>query len=216
MNIVLWLIRNSKTEIKVILASLALLIALPAIGVVVIATSGLQVAADALVALNPITRLVDVFDTNGNKIGEVEVTTNWPATGYVTDEFGTHESFREALGLGPHTGIDVANTIGSPVTPIMAGTVVYTDAIDDNACGIHIKLRHEHNITSLYCHLSEVVTIAPGTQIAPGDQIGAMGNSGVSTGSHVHLSTYVYGIAVNPRIFLSGEPEAPFNGLPTY
>lgn len=219
MNILIWLYRHTKTEVKIVLASLAVLILLPAIAVVVVASSGLSVVGDALASVNPVTHLVEVFDPNGNKLGDVELTTNWPTAGIVTDEFGTHDGLRHGLGLGPHTGIDIANEFGyygEPITPFMAGTVAYVDNVDDSTCGKHVKLNHQFNITSTYCHMDNAVEWPPGTEVEPGDIIGYMGSTGASTGSHLHLTTSVYGIAINPRIFLVGKPEGSTVVSPTF
>lgn len=216
MSILLLLLKKSKTEIKIVLATLAILIFLPAITVVVVASSGIQLVGDVLAAINPITHLVEIFDTEGNKIGEVELTTNWPAPGYVSDEFGSKQQFRLDWGLGAHTGIDVSNAAWTPITPIMTGNVVYVDHVDNSACGIGVKLRHDYNITTTYCHMVEAVSIAPNTEVHPGDVIGYIGSTGASTGPHVHLTTAVYGIPVNPRTFLIGEPEAPYAEVPTF
>ncbi|MCA9347274.1 M23 family metallopeptidase [Candidatus Saccharibacteria bacterium] len=219
MTILLWLIKNTKTEIKIVLATLAVLIFLPIVSVVVVASSGVQLVGDALAALNPITHLVEIFDTEGNVIGEVELTTNWPTRGYISDEFGSEQQFRLDWGLGAHTGIDIANQnglIGEPVTPFMTGTVLFVDQVDDSACGINVKLQHDFNITSTYCHLSSAVNIAPTTEVHPGDIIGYMGSTGASTGPHLHLTTAVYGIPINPRTFLVGEPEGSTVVVPTF
>ena len=219
MTVLVWLWRNTKTEVRIVLSTLAVLIFLPAISVVVLASSGASLVGDALAAINPITHLVEIFDPNGNVIGELEVTTNWPTTGYVSDEFGTHEGWRHGLGLGPHTGIDIANEYGyygEPITPFMIGTIAYVDNVDDSSCGKHVKLYHKFNITSQYCHMSSAEELAPGTEVKPGDVIGYMGSTGTSTGSHLHLTTRVYGIAVDPRTFLVGEPEGSTVNGPTF
>jgi murein DD-endopeptidase MepM/ murein hydrolase activator NlpD len=218
-KILIWLFTQSKTEIKIVIGTLAVLFILPILSVVVVASSGIQLVGDALAAVNPITRLVEIFDTEGNVVGEIEVTTNWPTTGYISDEFGSSQQFRLDMGLGTHTGIDIANQYGiagEPITPFMDGTVIYSDSVDDSACGINIKLQHVHNITSTYCHLSRVTNLPEGTPVKPGDIIGYMGSTGASTGSHLHLTTAVYGIAVNPRTFLTGEPEGSRFGVPTF
>ena len=173
---------------------------------VVVAQSGVQLVGDALAVVNPVSKLVELFDPNGNKAAEIELSVNWPATGYISDEFGTHENWRKDWGLGPHSGIDVANKVGTPITPFMAGTVVWTDNIDDSTCGKGVKLQHDHNITSIYCHLDSAIEYTPGTEVEPGKVIGYMGNTGASTGSHLHFGIRVYGILVNPRIFMVGEP----------
>lgn len=201
-----WLYRNSKFEIKVVLITLFILISLPIVSVVVVASSGVQAVGDALAYVNPVTRLVELFDTEGNKVAEIELTTNWPTTGYVTDEFGSRQQWRLDWGLGAHTGIDISNAINTPITPFMDGEIVYIDNIDDSACGKGVKVRHDHNITSLYCHMNSAVELTEGTPVKPGDVIGYMGSTGSSTGYHLHFSTYVYGILINPRTFMEGEP----------
>lgn len=214
-----WLCKSLKNELRIVLAALVVFIFLPAITVVVVAASGIQLVGDALAALNPVTRLVEIFDTKGNKIADITVTTNWPTRGYVSDEFGTLDTSRLELGLSRHTGIDIANRngiYGEPVTPFMQGTVLRVDMVDDDACGINVKLRHEHNITSTYCHLYQAVNLPKDTQVKPGDVIGYMGSSGVSTGAHTHLQVAIYDIPVNPRIFLVGEPEESSVTIPTF
>lgn len=214
MSILLWVLKSCKRELYIVLITLAVLMSIPAAAVVVFADAGIQLISDALVSVNPATRLVEIFDSNGNKVAELELSTNWPARGYVSDEFGTWEAWRKALGLGPHTGTDIANQYGDygdPITPFMVGKVLYNHDVDDNSCGKHVKLQHEHNITSLYCHLDSTAGITPGTNVKPGDIIGYMGNTGSSTGVHLHFMIQVYGINVNPRTFMVGEPEGSVN-----
>jgi murein DD-endopeptidase MepM/ murein hydrolase activator NlpD len=218
--IVVWrIIRGTSTEIKIIIATLMVFIFLPAITVVVVAASGIQLVGNALASLNPVTHLVEVFDTNGNKIGDLQLTTNWPTRGYISDEFGTFGAFREEMGLGRHTGIDIANSNGiidEPITPFLEGTILRVDLIDNDACGINVKLQHSHNITSTYCHLSQAVNIPKDTPVKPGDVIGYMGSTGASTGAHLHFQINIYDIPVNPRIFMVGEPEASAHVIPTF
>lgn len=219
MNVLFWLFKSSKTEIKIVLATLATLIIIPVFTVVVFAASGLSLIGDALAAINPITHLVEIFDPNGNRIAELELSTTWPSTGYVSDEFGANQQWRSDRGLGPHSGIDIANEwglIGEPVTPFMVGTILYNDDTDDSPCGKNVKVQHEFNITSQYCHLDSTTNITYGIKVRPGDIIGYMGSSGSSTGSHVHMSIYVYGINVNPRTFMVGEPERTEYDSPTF
>lgn len=213
MWVFLWLFRSCKTELKIVLVSLAILILLPAFAVVAIASSGIQVVGDALAAVNPVTKLVEIFDPNGNKIAEIPISSTWPTRGYVSDEFDTWELWRKARGLGPHSGIDIANErglSGEPITPFAIGTVVYVDNNPAGDCGKAVKLDHGNNITSQYCHLDSAVELSYGTEVKPGDLIGYMGSTGESTGPHLHFMVYVYGVAVNPRTFLTGEPVATY------
>lgn len=204
-----WLFLRKIYELKIVFATLAILIALPIVSVVVVAQSGLTIVSNALATLNPITHLVEIFDADGKKVSEVELSTVWPARGYISDEFGTLSTFRKLLGLGGHRGIDIANSFskeGDPVTPFMVGRVIKSHDVDDSACGKYVKVQHEHHVTSLYCHLSKAMA-AEQQEVKPGDVIGLMGSTGVSTGPHLHFQIEVYDIPVNPRTFMVGEPE---------
>ncbi len=212
MTFFVWLYRKTKTELKIVLLTIAILVILPTVAVVVVAASGVSLVGQALAAVNPITHLVEIFDADGNKIHELEVSTVWPTTGYISDEFGTHDQTRVRLGLGAHTGIDIANErgeIGTPVTTFMMGKVLRIDDKDDSSCGINVLIDHGNGVTSLYCHLSGTAT-KPQSDVIPGDVIGYMGSTGTSTGSHLHFQINVFGIPVNPRTFMVGEPRGTY------
>ena len=214
MSIVWWLLKRSKNELKIVLACLFVLIALPTISVVVFASSGLSIVSQALANLNPITHMVEIFDPNGNKITELQLSTVWPARGYISDEFGAFEKFRQEAGSGPHTGIDIANRwdiAGDPVTTFAKGTVIKVHNTDDNSCGKYVMVSHGYSVASVYCHLQNAVAVE-NTEVVPGDVIGYMGQTGFATGVHLHFGMYVYGVAVNPRTFMVGEPEDSLRG----
>jgi murein DD-endopeptidase MepM/ murein hydrolase activator NlpD len=204
-----WLFSAKHYEIKIVLATLAILIMLPAFAVVVFAGSGIKLVSDTLAVVNPITHLVEIFSPDGEKVDEIKLSTVWPTRGYVSDEFGTHSEFRHHLKLGPHTGIDIANEyglIGEPVTPFYEGKVIRVDNVDDSSCGRNVLIEHSYNIRSIYCHLA-VASAIEQTMVKPGDIIGLMGSTGTSTGPHLHFAIYVYDIPVNPRTFMVGKPE---------
>ena len=220
MNFLWWIVRKSKREIQIVLVTLAILIFLPAVSLVVLAASGTAIVSEALAAVNPVTHLVDIFDANGKKVNEIELSTVWPARGYVSDEFGTLSTERMDMGLGPHSGIDIANErreTGTPITPFMAGKVSIVHTIDDNTCGIYVKVSHGNGITSLYCHMLATDTFKD-AEVKPGDVIGYMGSTGASTGPHVHFQIMVYDIPVNPRTFMVGTPTGTYQNVqqPTY
>lgn len=190
-----------------VFATLAVLLMLPIASVVVFANAGISLISDTLVSVDMDDRVVEIFDPTGDRTAEVEVSTTWPARGVVTDEFGTMSHLRRLWGLGRHTGIDIASPYGrieQPVTPFLRGTV--TSVNRGGPCGIHVIVRHEHNIRSLYCHLSGA-DATEGEKVIPGDRIGWVGNTGASTGPHLHFQIEAYGIPVDPRQFLVGEPE---------
>ena len=208
MSIGLLLLKKAKIEIIIVLSILCLLIILPIFAVAVSATTGVTAVSKALASINPVTHLVEIFDSRGNKVSELNLSTTWPTTGYISDEFGTNSAFRVNSGYGRHTGIDIANergAIGTPITPFMTGKVLQAHIVADQMCGIYVKLDHGNGISSLYCHLSSTNTTA-GAEVSPGDIIGYMGSTGASTGPHLHFQVMVYSIPVNPRTFMVGEP----------
>lgn len=207
MKIALLLLRVAstfKTEIKVVLISLGVILLLPVLAVVVIASSGLAIVSSALAAVNPITHFVEVRNPKGEVIAQLQATTTWPVQGVITEEFGVPH-----LPWQPyHTGIDIANRqrkIGDPVTPFMAGKVTVADSSEKTGWGKYVIIDHGNSITSLYGHLS-AVKAAKDQEVKPGDVIGLEGSTGNSTGPHLHFETKVSGVPVNPRVFMVGEP----------
>jgi murein DD-endopeptidase MepM/ murein hydrolase activator NlpD len=88
----------------------------------------------------------------------------------------------------------------------MEGKVIVVHDVDNDTCGKYVEVQHQYNITSLYCHMSQPEATV-GDEVKPGDIIGLTGQTGAATGPHVHFQVMVYGIAVNPRIFMVGDPE---------
>lgn len=215
MTFLFWLFSKKHYEIKIVLATLTVLIVLPVVSVVVLASSGFAIIGSVFASPNPQTKTVEIYDPNGRSVRVLQLSTNWPAKGYISDEFGTHGDFRKHMGLGPHTGIDIANEFGIPggkITPFMPGKVVEVEYHDVGLCGIHVRVSHDNNIESLYCHMS--VALATEQQdVVPGDVIGLVGETGAATGPHVHFQINVYGIATNPRNFMIGTPERNLRGI---
>ncbi len=192
-----------KNEIRIVLATLAVIFILPLFAVVLIANAGVAVVASALAAVNPVTHLIEIFNPNGEKIAEFQAATVWPVGGMVTTEFGTpHWPYQKY-----HTGMDIADPygrIGKPITPFMNGKVL--DVIDSSTgFGKHVIVDHGNNVTAIYGHLSEL-RAKKGQEVKPGDIIGLEGSTGTSTGPHLHFETRVFQVPVNPRTFMVGDP----------
>jgi murein DD-endopeptidase MepM/ murein hydrolase activator NlpD len=190
-----------KNEIRVLLITFAVLLLLPVVGVVVLANSGLAAVASALVSVNPVTHKVEVKDATGLITANLELSTVWPTRGVITQEFGHPNPPYEAH----HSGIDIAGRLGEPVTSFMAGKVTEVGSVTIG-CGKCVYVDHGNSIVSSYSHLSEI-KVAKGQEVKPGDVIGLQGQEGWATGVHLHFSVKVYGILVNPRTFMVGEPE---------
>jgi murein DD-endopeptidase MepM/ murein hydrolase activator NlpD len=113
-------------------------------------------------------------------------------------------SFRFTSGFGPrwgrlHAGTDFAGPIGTPIYATADGVVV--SASWSSGYGRLVKIRHEFGIETRYAHLNSM-DVHAGQRVSRGDRIGAMGNSGRSTGPHLHYEVRVNGNPVNPMTYI--------------
>lgn len=98
-----------------------------------------------------------------------------------------------------HEGIDMAAPVGTPIYATADGTVTWAGW--QSGYGNLIKIQHELGTETRYGHLSKI-RVKVGQKISRGTLIGAMGNTGRSTGSHLHYEVRVNGTAVNPMTFI--------------
>ncbi len=90
-------------------------------------------------------------------------------------------------GIHGHNGVDIAARIGTPIYAAAAGEVIISRVGGYNGgYGNYIVVKHGNGMQTLYAHLDEV-QISAGTSVSKGDQIGTMGNTGKSTGVHLHF-----------------------------
>ena len=89
-----------------------------------------------------------------------------------------------------HGGIDIANSIGTPILAASDGVVI--DAGPTAGYGMWVKLRHADGTVTLYGHVN-TTTVNIGERVMAGDQIATMGNRGNSTGPHLHFEVLVNG-----------------------
>lgn len=85
-----------------------------------------------------------------------------------------------------HKGVDLDMPEGTPVLAINSGEVIYQGS--DNINGKYIKIKHDDGKISSYAHLSKNDVIAVGEKVKKGDKIAESGNTGKSTGPHLHLA----------------------------
>ena len=125
-----------------------------------------------------------------------------PSIGRVTSSFGTLRSYN----LGPydrtHNGVDFAAATGTPVQAVADGLVVLANEL--NVRGRSIVLDHGMGVYTGYWHLSEM-HVKVGDFVRAGADIAAVGNSGRSTGAHLHWQLWVNGIAVDPLQWLRSD-----------
>lgn len=124
----------------------------------------------------------------------------WPTDGPVTSPFGLR-----TLGsrLDLHSGVDLGVRTGTPVHAMADGTVLLAGA--RSGYGLAVVLDHGRGWTSMYGHLSRV-RVRQGEPVRAGDLLGDSGNTGVSTGPHLHFEVRRYGRAVDPVPLLGGFP----------
>ena len=104
--------------------------------------------------------------------------------------------FHPILGYARmHTGIDFAAPLGTPIRAAAAGRVLW--ASWRGGYGRCIILLHDGGVATLYGHCFEIF-VYPGQKVKCGDPIGATGNTGLSTGPHLHFEIRVNGLPVNP------------------
>jgi murein DD-endopeptidase MepM/ murein hydrolase activator NlpD len=89
-----------------------------------------------------------------------------------------------------HGGIDLANSIGTPIYAVADGVVI--DAGPAAGFGMWVKLRHADGTVTLYGHVN-TTTVNIGQRVMAGDQIATMGNRGNSTGPHLHFEVQLNG-----------------------
>ena len=127
----------------------------------------------------------------------------WPLEGRVTSSFGEREDPFNGEGAF-HSGIDIAAPYGSAVRAAADGEV--TGALMGAGYGREVVLDHGHDLLTVYGHLSAVAVLA-GQHVIRGQVIGYVGQSGRSTGPHLHYEVRVHNVPVNPHKYLRNTYE---------
>ncbi|MGH9715472.1 MAG: M23 family metallopeptidase [Candidatus Acidiferrales bacterium] len=137
------------------------------------------------------------------------VPTLWPVVGRITAYFG--ERMDPFSGEGAfHPGLDIASHYGDPVRATADGIV--TKAGLDGGYGRLVVIDHGFGVTTWYGHLSGF-NVQPGMRVKAGDVIGYEGDSGRSTGPHLHYEIRIYNTPVNPWPYLRRiRPTETSNG----
>lgn len=101
-----------------------------------------------------------------------------------------------------HSGVDFATPIGTPLRAMNSGTV--TEVGTYGGQGNRVVVRFDNGTEAHYAHMSSFA-VSPGQRVSAGQTIGASGNSGNSTGPHLHLEIHVGGSPINPSGWLSAR-----------
>jgi murein DD-endopeptidase MepM/ murein hydrolase activator NlpD len=120
----------------------------------------------------------------------------WPMQGRITSRYGAYRRYSRGHF---HTGVDIATTYGTPVLAADNGEVIFAGWWD--GYGKAVVVDHGRGIATVYGHLSRIYPTV-GMTVAKGQTIGLEGNTGNSTGPHLHFEVRRNGSPVNPMPFL--------------
>lgn len=115
----------------------------------------------------------------------------------VSSHFNPHRVNPVTGRVAPHKGVDFAMPVGTPVLAVSDGEVV--SAKYSGAAGNYIVIRHGHQYTTRYMHLKKLL-VTTGQKVKRGDRIALSGNTGRSTGAHLHYELWSNQQPVNPMV----------------
>jgi murein DD-endopeptidase MepM/ murein hydrolase activator NlpD len=125
--------------------------------------------------------------------------TMWPGSGEITSGFG-YRSSPWGWSREFHSGIDIANSWGTPIFATADGVVIFSGW--DGGYGKIVIIDHGNGIQTAYAHNS-AIHVTVGQHVSKGGLIADMGSTGASTGPHVHYEVRVNGERVNPLDYMS-------------
>ena len=123
-----------------------------------------------------------------------------PVSGYrLTSAFGMRK--HPVLKVNRmHNGVDMACAAGTPIYATRAGKVT-TASYQANAAGNYVSINHLDGFSSIYMHMTHYV-VSKGQSVSQGQLIGYVGNTGISTGDHLHFGVSYAGTYVNPLAYI--------------
>lgn len=136
---------------------------------------------------------------NNNKTYFRSIPNQWPAQGDISSEFGWRKSPFGGRGSSFHEGIDIANNSGVTVVAAADGTVIFAGW--KGAYGKMVEIDHGYGFKTIYGHNSTLL-VKEGDKVKKGEEIARMGNTGRSTGPHLHFAIKKEGEPQDPQIYL--------------
>lgn len=122
----------------------------------------------------------------------------WPTEGWVSSPFGRRRSpFTGRRDF--HKGIDISNRTGTPIYSTADGRVSFTGA--GPGYGNNIIISHGAGVVTRYAHMKRYI-VKKGQRVKRGELVGYMGNTGRSTGPHLHYEVRLNGVCLNPKRFI--------------
>lgn len=127
----------------------------------------------------------------------------WPTHGLLSSDYGWRRDPFAVRHWKFHSGLDIANRVGTPVSAVARGVVIR--ACWTSGYGYAVEIDHGFGITTLYGHNSRLL-VHVGDTVAAGDRVALMGSTGHSTGPHCHFEVRIDGNPVDPDDYLKGKP----------
>ena len=124
--------------------------------------------------------------------------TLWPVQGRITGSFGERTDPFSGEGAF-HRGVDISSDIGTRIIAPADGVVQFADVM--NGYGRTVMVDHGNGVSTLYGHMS-AFAVSQGQQVHRGETLGYVGQSGRSTGPHLHYEVRIFNTPVNPHKYL--------------
>lgn len=147
--------------------------------------------------LNDIKTIKAAFK-NWQKKRKIELYFEPPVTGRFTGTYGSRRFFNKQPRK-PHSGMDIAAPLGTPVKASAKGIVINTGDYFFN--GNTVIVDHGQGLMTLYCHLNSI-DVRVGDKLKQGQPLGTVGKTGRATGPHLHWSVYLNRTSVDPALFI--------------
>lgn len=132
-----------------------------------------------------------------------------PCPGYMTSPYGYRRRFRRM-----HKGVDLKVQIGDTIRAAFDGKVRLTK-FERRGYGYYVVIRHTNELETVYGHLSKFL-VEPDQYVKAGDPIALGGNTGRSTGPHLHFETRFMGYAINPSAIFDFENQTTHTDTYTF
>ena len=133
------------------------------------------------------------IDPNSYPQGQTGIL-SWPLAKHViTQLFGSTVDSKRLYTSGTHNGVDFGTPVGTPIKAALSGTVIGTGNTDAQpgcySFGKWVMISHSNGLSTMYGHFSSIL-VKQGDVVKTGDLIGLSGNTGYSTGPHLHFGVY--------------------------
>ena len=162
--------------------------------------------------VNSMTGSVDTFITNTSTVNYNSEWV-WPVPGFteITSRFGTREQVVGTnINTTNHGGLDISGSgiFGTPILAVADGVVEKAAVLNSEtadkysvAYGNYVELKHSNEVETVYAHCGRL-NVSVGDTVKQGDVIAYVGNTGQSSGAHLHIAVKVNGVLKDPESYL--------------